>query len=172
MEKEAKATCSGNACLHGMSQVIHTSLAYIATQVDLRLAMFLDMPHFTSSRSALCFPLHQYSADWTLFPTQKCSIYLSQWYRRTQRGQQSVGLVESLWWSHSCFIALILAVKCFPLDLHLTASPVWRVLLALSKLSKGNWTACLTTLWPMGGSRGVGLVCQLESFLRHFFNFY
>ena len=32
-EKEAKATCSGNACLHGMTSVTPASIAYIATQV-------------------------------------------------------------------------------------------------------------------------------------------
>ena len=77
MEKEAKATCSGNTHLHGMPQVTPTLLAYIATQVDLRLVVLLDMSCFTSSRSTLHFPLRQYSADWTLFPTWKCSIYLS-----------------------------------------------------------------------------------------------
>lgn len=33
MEKEPKATCSGNAYLHGMKSVMKESLAYIATQV-------------------------------------------------------------------------------------------------------------------------------------------
>ena len=77
MEKKAKATHSGNTCLHEMSQVTPALLAYIATQVDLRLVMLSDMSHFTSSRSALHFPLCQYSADWTLFLTRKHFIYLS-----------------------------------------------------------------------------------------------
>ena len=39
MEKEAKATHLGNAHLYGMLQVTSASLAYIVTQVYLRLAM-------------------------------------------------------------------------------------------------------------------------------------
>jgi hypothetical protein len=34
VEKEPKATCSGNAYLHGMKSVTKGSLAYIATQVS------------------------------------------------------------------------------------------------------------------------------------------
>ena len=33
VEKEAKATRSGNARIHGMTQVTRSSIAYIATQV-------------------------------------------------------------------------------------------------------------------------------------------
>ncbi|KAG1829676.1 hypothetical protein EV424DRAFT_1470688 [Suillus variegatus] len=38
MEKEPKATCSGNAYLHGMKSVMKESLAYIATQVRFSLS--------------------------------------------------------------------------------------------------------------------------------------
>ena len=40
VEKETKATRSGNARLHGMTRVTTASLAYIATQVRLAVALF------------------------------------------------------------------------------------------------------------------------------------
>jgi hypothetical protein len=36
VEKDAKATRSGNARIHGMTQVTTVSLAYVATQVSLQ----------------------------------------------------------------------------------------------------------------------------------------
>ena len=44
MEKEVKATRSGNARIHGMTHVTTASLAYIATQVRLPMTLFL---HYT-----------------------------------------------------------------------------------------------------------------------------
>ena len=35
VEKEPKATWSGNACIHGMTQIMPGSIAYAATQVSL-----------------------------------------------------------------------------------------------------------------------------------------
>lgn len=43
VEKESKATRSGNARIHGMTQVTPASLAYVATQV--RLSLFFNHHH-------------------------------------------------------------------------------------------------------------------------------
>lgn len=42
VEKEAKATRSGNARIHGMTQVTRASIAYAATQV--RIIIFFSLP--------------------------------------------------------------------------------------------------------------------------------
>jgi len=34
VDQEPKATCSGNACIHGMWSVMKASIAYVATQVS------------------------------------------------------------------------------------------------------------------------------------------
>lgn len=46
-EKEAKATRSGNACIHGMTHVTRASIAYVATQVYfLSSSLFLTITNF------------------------------------------------------------------------------------------------------------------------------
>ena len=40
VEKEPKATQSGNACIHGMTHVTPASIAYIATQVSSSIVSF------------------------------------------------------------------------------------------------------------------------------------
>ena len=55
MEKEPKATRSGNAHIHGMTHVTPASIAYIATQVgcfnDLFLGFYLRQVRFALSSS-------------------------------------------------------------------------------------------------------------------------
>jgi hypothetical protein len=41
VEKEPKATRSGNARIHGMTQVTPASIAYIATQVSILISSLL-----------------------------------------------------------------------------------------------------------------------------------
>jgi len=48
MEKEVKATISGNARIHGMKQVTTASLAYVVTQVHL----VLRFHHYTTDHLA------------------------------------------------------------------------------------------------------------------------
>ena len=51
VEKEPKATRSGNARLHGMTQVTPASIAYIATQVSplLHISVLLVYSYSTGS---------------------------------------------------------------------------------------------------------------------------
>jgi hypothetical protein len=51
VEKEPKATRSGNARIHGMTQVTSASIAYVATQVGAVFATFVrhsDTPNITT----------------------------------------------------------------------------------------------------------------------------
>jgi hypothetical protein len=62
VEKETKATRSGNARIHGMTNVTPESVAYIATQVSVLVDLFLWalMPSVHRHRSAL-LSAHQLS---------------------------------------------------------------------------------------------------------------
>lgn len=76
VEKEAKATRSGNARLHGMTSVTPASIAYIATQVGLSAASSCILSQCLFPRSALRCLRRRCSVDQTLFPTPKGFIYL------------------------------------------------------------------------------------------------
>ena len=78
MEQELKATCSGNAQLHGMQVITKASIAYIATQVFL----------FT----------------FTLFHANQCRPAVSQSEGLDQtnnHNQHNKGLRKGEWWCAS-----------------------------------------------------------------------
>jgi hypothetical protein len=66
VEKEAKATRSGNARIHGMTRVTTASLAYVATQVRLASG-FYQPTEYLCSFASHCH-LHRYSVG--LIPQQ------------------------------------------------------------------------------------------------------
>ena len=76
VDKEAKATRSGNARLHGMTSVTPPSIAYIATQVYFKLVLLCTVSQHPFFRSALhCLP-HRCFVDQILFLTPKGSTCL------------------------------------------------------------------------------------------------
>jgi hypothetical protein len=76
VEKEVKATRSGNARIHGMTRVTTASLAYVATQVRLAWKLHqLNSEH--SARSALPCHRHQCSVGLTPRRTRNDSTRVS-----------------------------------------------------------------------------------------------
>ena len=73
VEKENKATRSGNARIHGMTRVTMASLAYVATQVSPSLTGLV--PSITEHPRSFVSPCHPHppSAGLTLQPTRKDS---------------------------------------------------------------------------------------------------
>jgi hypothetical protein len=65
VEKEVKATRSGNARIHGMTRVTTASLAYVATQVRLALELY----HLNAERPAsFASPCHRHRCSVGLTP--------------------------------------------------------------------------------------------------------
>lgn len=99
VEREAKATHSGNACLHGMTNITAASIAYIATQVWVGSTNFCDASKYLKS---FC-------------------VGVFQWHQGVEWGQQLIGLVEQVWGipfgplmalkGCSCY-----SDKCFPIS--------------------------------------------------------
>ena len=75
VDKESKATCSGNAHIHGMVSATWASIAYIAMQVSCLISINWILIYL--SRFGLRFVHLWYSLVQTLLPTPNNSITLS-----------------------------------------------------------------------------------------------
>ena len=147
VKREAKATCSGNAHLHGMTNVTAASIAYIATQVRVWSTNFCDASKYLKSLCQVHFSLSSspvFCRLDTISDSERFYLSVLELFNDIEELNEVNDLLA--WWNRYEEFCLVMALKgrscysdkCFPISTLPTAPPAPKVHLGSSKPSAGN----------------------------------